>query len=505
LDTSKDKRIAELNQMLGNSFYELKKYKEAVPYLEKYATLQPQTREDNYRLGFAYYANKQYALAIARLGNTTKEEDELSQKAWYHLGECYIEENKKTEARSCYDRARKTKFNNEITEDAFYTYARLSYELSFNPYHDAIRIMSDYLHAYPGSMHRDEVYGYLVNMYMAGKNYESAYESLSELGAKTPSMQRAFQFVAYNLGIDYLNKKQYDKAELMLRDVKRYPIDKELGAMSHYWIAETYYSRNDFTASIDEYKNFMQQPGAFKLPLYNRSNYHIAYAHLQLAYAENTYAQNEKPELGNYNLSLDYFRRYLNDNSERDKVRLQDAYLRIGDVYYIKSDNENAAKYYALAVSTPSSSSDYARFQKGICDGLLGKNEDKISGLKELLRLYPNSRYSADAKFEIAQTYSIMDKQREALEYYAKVINDHPENIARVKHARFGTALLHYQLKEYKKSEEYLLKAIALSEEIGSAEAVSEFESELSNLYADLGKYKLALDHFKKHISERDS
>lgn len=452
IDTGGSKRSAELNQMLGNSFFELKKYEEALPYLEKYAALQTQDRKDLYRLGYAYYMSQKYDQAILRLGKVTYEDDEMCQNAWYHMGDCYIRTNRKKEAQNAYDRARKMNFQYNVSEDAFYKYAQLTYELSYNPYHDAIRVMNEYLKKYPGNIHREEVYTFLINMLVAGKNYETAYETLQEITNRNLDMQRAYQFVVYNLGVDLLNKKQYPEAEKKLKEVKTYPLDKKLNALSVYYQAECKYLSKEYTPAILGYKDFMQQPGAFRLPEYNRSNYHIGYSYLQMAYAENEdAARTGKVEMGNYLAALDHFRRFATDDKEKDMNRVADAYLRIGDIYYVRSDNENAAKFYDQALKAHPG--DYARFQKAMSDGLLGKKNDKITGLKELLRAYPHSRFTADAKFEIAQTYATLDKKQDALTYYQMVIKEHPDNIARVKHSYFGTALLYYQLKDYKNSE----------------------------------------------------
>ena len=43
-----------------------------------------------------------------------------------------------------------------VTEDALFNYAKLAYELSFDPYNEAIIALRDYLKAFPDSPRHDE-------------------------------------------------------------------------------------------------------------------------------------------------------------------------------------------------------------------------------------------------------------------------------------------------------------------------------------------------------------
>ena len=48
----------------------------------------------------------------------------------------------------------------------------VSYEISINPYNDAIESFQKYLKDYPNSMRIDEIQTYLVSLYLTTKNYK---------------------------------------------------------------------------------------------------------------------------------------------------------------------------------------------------------------------------------------------------------------------------------------------------------------------------------------------
>ena len=49
-------------------------------------------------------------------------------------------------------------FDVDIWEDAFFHYAKLAYELSFNPFDDAIVAFETHFEQFPSSARRDEAY-----------------------------------------------------------------------------------------------------------------------------------------------------------------------------------------------------------------------------------------------------------------------------------------------------------------------------------------------------------
>jgi tetratricopeptide (TPR) repeat protein len=490
LDSVIPKREAELNLVIGSSYYNLKKYDQAYPYLEKYSTTGAPGRDESYRIGFCALETKQYAKAITWFNKCVNESDELAQTAWYHMAMAYLKAGKKEEARTTFSRCMKLEFNPTIQEDAHYNYVKLNYELSFNPYHDAIASVKTYLEKYPESTKTEELKTYLISMFLVGKNYESAYKTLNELKNKDISLQRSFQLVVYNLGTDYFNKADYENARKYFAEVKKYPIDKNLNTEGYFWIGESNYLEGKWDDAVQGYTRFLEEPGAVSNQYYNRAQYNLGYCWMQKGYlaGDNTNTKSLTSQTAEemYAQSLVHFRTFTTYKNESDNLRLNDAYLRMGDIYYIRADNATALTYYDKAyTSGMSGSKDYALFQKAMCAGYTNKREEKISLLKNLLSSYKNSRYVDEAKFEIADAYRLLENKDAALEWYTKVVKEHPDDYLKVKESRFEIALILYRNKQYEKS------IAAYKEILNDYKDPQDLEDALDamkSVYTDMGK-----------------
>ena len=90
-----------------------------------------------------FYKNGEYKQALAQLNMVASPgnkpvEDSLAQLAAYHMADCYLLLNEKNYARHAFKRAYDINKDPKVTEDALFNYAKLAYELSFDPYNEAI-------------------------------------------------------------------------------------------------------------------------------------------------------------------------------------------------------------------------------------------------------------------------------------------------------------------------------------------------------------------------------
>ena len=127
------KNRPELNQLVGQAYYERADYKNALPYLEyaanNGATLRP---ADYYQIGYAQYQNGFYKPAIENFEQLTKQDSLLGQNGLYHLGDCYLRTKNKFAARNAFGQAASMNYDKSVKEDALINYAKLSYELKFD-------------------------------------------------------------------------------------------------------------------------------------------------------------------------------------------------------------------------------------------------------------------------------------------------------------------------------------------------------------------------------------
>jgi len=418
LDSASPKRAPEIARIIGESYFKQNKYKESIPYLERYRKTAALNRSDSYELGFAYYMSGDDDQAINSFKNAVGADDSLAQNAWYHMGNCYLKNDNKVFAQNAFSEASRLHFDRAIREDALFVFAELTYELSYSPFNEAIKALQQYIAEYPNSPRADEAWSYLVKINLVTKNYEDALKSIESIKNLHESLKPVYQQIAYNRGVELYNNFDYDNAMHLFAKSMKYPVDPITTALAKYWTAEASYQKaekkgddNLYETAIENYKIYMVEPGAPRTRMYNSIEYNIGYSQFHLK---------------EYGAAIIAFRKYVMQKNEPSE-KIANAYLRIADAYYVSKEFSNASEYYELAYQAKTgknSDKDYALYQHGMTLGLIKKYDAKISGLTSLLNMYPKSTYAAASKYEVAHTYQLINKPDEAIPYYQKLISE---------------------------------------------------------------------------------
>ena len=475
----------EINLLIGDAFYRTGKYDEAVPYLEKYNKSSKTTRDEDYRLGYAYYKSGLYQKAVPMFDRVKKEEDSLGQIAFYHIGECMLKLDNIVSARSAFERAAFIDKDPVIQEDALYNYATLSYRLDINPYDEAVEAFELYLERYPNSERKEDVYQYLVNVYVNTNNYTKALASLEKLPNKNIRLKQAYQLIAYNQGVERYQKKSYTSAISSFELVKKYPIDQSLSGMAVYWTADSYFRQNKYNQAIENYKKFGLLPSTTAPGLRSEALYNIGYSHLERAdtYHKNGNRAQRENELKKSGTA---FRSFI-DADPGSAQKEADALMRIGDSYFVLKQNTEAISYYKRALALKEGYEDRALFYIAKTYGYMsGKLTEKISNLLDIVNNYPESQYLLESIAEVARTYYANGDYDKALSYYNKIIFDYP-NSALVIDAKINVADIHFKQGNYDKAEEEYL---AILSEYGASDAkvCDPVSQGLKNLYTVTGE-----------------
>jgi len=490
---STSKRVLELTQIIGESYFRTSRYSQALPYLEKYKTLSSSlNRNEWYQLGYAYYKTDNSTSALYCFQNATNGEDSLAQNAFYHLADCYIKptpysggSSSKMLAKNAFEMAYKLDFDPVITEDALFNFAKLCYELSFSPFNDAIGSLNMYIKKYPKSPRIDEAYKYLVNVYLSTKNYKEAMNSIESMKSLNDEMKTAYQKIAFMRGLQLYNDNYSQEAIDYLNKSLKYSTNRNYVSLANYWKGEAYYKISEKQAdhagldsAIVAYKNFLSTPGAINNNEFFAANYNLGYSNFKKA---------------NYAESNIWFRKYVGFTSNEPKEKINDAYLRIGDGFYMVKDFNNAVDYYNEALKTGKRDADYALYQKSLAQGVSGKLEGKIQTLSELLTKYNGkSTYEAASKYELANTYLQLSMDENALTYYKKVVNDHPE-CSFTSRSMLQMGLIQSKKKEYDQAIATLDKVLATYPKTNEAfEAISAMK-DIYRAKSDMDTYETKL------------
>lgn len=494
LENSKTKKMPDIARLVGESYFKTGKYAEAIPYLELYSdrTTQKVSRPEIYQLSYSYYKTKEYAKAIPLFQEIANEDDSLTQNSLYLLADCYLKTNQKQFARNTFSSAAKMSQYKEIKEDALYNYAKLSYELAKNPFNEAINSIKQYLSDYPQSSKTDEMYAYLVNLFLSSNNYKDALISLDNIKVRDEKLKEAYQNVTYNRGVELFNENNIEEAIALFKKSLNHNIDKKTTAYTRYWLGESYYRLNDYDQSLSNYRSFMLLPTAYKIDIYNTANYNIAYIYFKKK---------------NYKDAAISFRKFLSNKDNEDPKIVADAYLRTADCYFIEKQYADAIENYDKAINAKSADADYALYQKAMAQGAQGSTAKKMATLSDLVKNYKKSAYYDDALYESGITALMQNNSEQAMIHFKKIISETPKSSYAIK-AKLKTGMIYYNNNQ----NELALQTLQnLTNTYPNSPEAREALVTIKNIYIDMNKVDDYFAYAKKlpfaniNSSEEDS
>ena len=433
LDAAKTKRKPEISKLVGDAYYNKKEFTKAIPYLQFYIKEGEQpTREEYFQLAYAQMQNEEYESAIKYFSRISATDDELSQKAIYNLANCYLKSNNKAYARTAFLKASKMEYNAMVAQESLLNYAKLSYEISYDPYTEAIDAFMEYLEKYPNAIKKNEAFENLVNIYLSTNNYRAAIASLEKTKDLDPRLKEVYQKLQFNLAVEQFQNSHYEDAIASFKKSQEQAENKDLNAQSSYWIGEAYYRQKKYPEAIAEFNTFIFEPRAFLLPEFKIGNYSLGYA----------YYQNK-----DYQNAAKWFRKYLN-YTDASPTRRHDALLRTGDCYFISKGYLLSEEYYKKAYTEGGRNADYALFQYAETQGLMKKEAAQNASLEKLLTDFPNSTYVDGALYRLGKNYMDEAQTDQALVNFEKIINGNQDSPLR-KRSLENTGLIYYNDNKY--------------------------------------------------------
>ncbi len=493
-DVGEDDRV-ELSKIVGDSYFHLKEYGKAIPYLETYFdATKLKTREDNYILGYCYYDTGQYEKAAPLLEGASKGNDALAQNAYYHLAECYIKTNDKEKAKLAFDAASKLDFDEHIKEDALFNYAKLTYELSYSPFNETIKAFDNYISLYPNSERNAEAYRILTEVYMVTKNYKDAIESIEKIKSKTPTILQAYQRVTYYRGLELFNNFAYNEAiKYFDISINNGSYDRKINAQAMFWKGEALYRVGDYNNAINTFSRFVITAGASTVPEFNNAEYDLGYSYFKLE---------------DYEAAASHFRKYVNANQNNRSEKLADALNRIGDYYYLNTDYDRAIQNYRQSYGLKIFEPDYALFQIATCQGLERDQKGKVETLDKLLKEFPESDFEDDALYELGRAYERMGENADAIKLYQEILEKYKQSTYYRK-ALLQIGLIHYNNGDYNKS---LVRYKEVVENFPGTPEAQAALSGIKNCYVELNNINEYFAYARKlgtatnvTVSEQDS
>lgn len=408
LPKSDAKESSELNKIIGESLFNLKRYDQAIPYLEAYEGKAGRwSNTDFYLLGYAHYQRGDYPQAISQFNKIVNGNDFVAQNAYYHLGVCYLKSDKKQEALNAFRNASSMDFNEDIRKDAMYNYALLSYEVG-NPYEPVQDVLSRWLNRYPSEPRSSKLKSLLVDSYITARNFAAALD----LARSNRSVidDGTYQKVLYFRGVELYLADNFKAAGPLFQSALELNADPRITALSVYWKAESDYGMRLYEQALAGYVRFKNISEARTIPEYSGLQYQIGYAQFNLK---------------RYNEAISAFTAYC---AVSGVPNFADACLRLGDSYFAESRYREAMLAYQRAKAGNSAQRDFADFQIALSLGFLGEEAQKIEILKSFQTNYQNSALADDALLELGNTYLNQGNDELALQAYNRLRSQYPKS-----------------------------------------------------------------------------
>ncbi len=466
LPKSDRKEVSELNKIIGESYFNLNQYSNAIPYLTEYKGKGGKwSNTDYYLLGYAYYKQQDYENAIQQFNKIIGGTNSVSQNAYYHLAECYLKLDKKQEALNAFRNASQMDYSAEIQKDAFLNYARLSYEVG-NAYEPVPQVITNYLDTYPNDEHQEEMQNLLVDSFITSKNFAGAMELLEK--NRSYASKETYQKVAYYRGIELFMEGDYAAASENLGKSVQSAANGFFEARATYWKAEADYLLNRFDLAASGFTSFKRNPSSNQTVEAKDVDYNLAYSYFK----QKDYAN-----------AITYFNAFT-DSGNDEVEKLNDGYLRLGDSYFATSKYWPAIETYNKALALTGPEKDYASYQKAMSYGFVGRGTTKIDDLEKFVAQYPRSSLKDDALFELGNSYVSEGKESQGLQAYDRLISEY-RGSSLVPQALMRQGLIHYNGN---RNEAALAKFKTVVRDFPKTQEAVQAVATAKLVYVDLGR-----------------
>src|SRR5690625_3987560 len=299
---------SELAKIIGESYFNLGQYQEAIPYLKEYRGERGRwSNTDYYQLGYAYYQQGDYESAITEFNKIIGGDNAVAQNAYYHLAQSYLNADQKQQALNAFKNASEMDFDQRIQADAALNYAKLSYEIG-NSYQSVPQVLMDYLENYPNSPAEREIRELLINSFITTRNYEEALRLLE--GNRAFENSVIYQQVALYRGMEQFDAGDYAGAKKSFEQALSQPRNDRFTALATFWKAEADFQLRNYREAVGGYRDFQVMRGAAGAKEREKLDYNLGYAYFK----QRDYAR-----------AATHFGRFV-ENLNAEPVRRTDAY-----------------------------------------------------------------------------------------------------------------------------------------------------------------------------------
>ena len=428
-------RQGEMALMVADAYFQQKNYEQALVYytfFSRSSSSKAMTREIYYQMGTSRMKTGDLKGAIADLQKAASDQDTIGQYASYYLASCYADTDQPKYARNAFYTAYAAGFDKEISEDALFNYAHLSMIPGTDPFNEAVAQLDAFMADNPQSERLAEAEELAVYLLLNAQRNDEALARLEKMRQKSPELRSVYDELLFSTGVDHFQNQRFDKAQACFSKILNGKQDGNRKAEAAFWLAESAYAAKDF-ATAERYFKQVKYNAASDPRLSNMADYGLGYINFQ------------KPD---YDEAIKNFKSFVQRCDDRETDLKSDAYIRLGDCYFVDRSYDQALNYYDLATRISRRNADYALFQQGLCYGAKGNSNQKINMLDEMIRTYPSTNYYDRALYEIGNTHLVYGDKRSAIAAFQRLIRERPRS-SYTRLALMKIGMIYYNNNQY--------------------------------------------------------
>ena len=410
LDTiSSSKERMDVLYVLAESRFYAGEYREALPLYNDLLLLKPSTsvvREVTYALAWSHYNLGHYDSAATFFREIGAGTDAIAHQARYRHAVSLQREGKRREALTVYEGIF-TEEEGEYIDNAMFDAALIYLDHLKDPKGEMF--LKSLLERYPASeLYADASFVVGEQLYKRAQ-YDSSTTYLREAIDRSLPTTELHRSALLLYAQASLNAGGKDSAAVALQKlVTEYPGTAQ-ASIGTYWLAETEFKRENYTAAIPLFMRSMETDPAKK----EDASRGIAWSYYKK---------------GNYPEALRSFQQLI-DEFPQGKY-LAESRLRLGDVLYASRDFKKAAGQYTSFIRLHRTSPDivYAQYQLAQSRYRSGEFQQAIQEFNELIRRYPGSDLADDAQYGVGWVWFQTKDYNQAIIAFQRIIKNYPKS-----------------------------------------------------------------------------
>jgi Tetratricopeptide repeat. len=359
------KRKSEIAYIVADAWYQENEYAKALEYYEIFrSNLQGKSipREAYYQMGVCEARTGNCEAGIKDLQKIAGEKDQLGQYASYFLAQCYAKVGEQKYARNAFYTAYVNNFDSVVSQDALFNYAKLSLLPGVDPFNEASAQLDAFISDNPYSPKKAQAEELAIYLLLNAKEYDKALGRLENMKSKSAELQDVYNQLLYSTATEAFQSGNYAKAQAYFSQILNGKEAAEQKAEACYWLGESAYALGDLNLAEKYYSQFKSMNGASQLPIKTLADYNLGYIDYQKS---------------DYESAIVKFRTFIQNSDDRKGNLKSDAYIRLGDCYFMDRNYPLAINYYDMATRLSQKNADYALYQQGLSYSAMGQNNKK--------------------------------------------------------------------------------------------------------------------------------